>query len=87
MDHYRQYAIRQLSPVCPSCGSHRTQVVGQSSDAQTITIRCVVCGNRSTIDVPEADDNTGRAVEGGRGPVNGLPADFEMVLREWKAAS
>jgi transcription elongation factor Elf1 len=38
-------------PLCPKCGSHRTEVVGRS-DAGSLVIRCNACGARSEVPVP-----------------------------------
>jgi len=38
-------------PICPKCGSHRTEIVGRSADGETIDLRCNVCGNRTRIPV------------------------------------
>jgi uncharacterized Zn finger protein len=40
-------------PICPKCGSHRTEVVGRSDDAARIVIRCNNCGERSTVPVSD----------------------------------
>jgi hypothetical protein len=42
-------------PICPRCGSHRTEIVGLSEDGRTLTLRCNACGQRSTVPLePEA---------------------------------
>jgi uncharacterized Zn finger protein len=41
-------------PVCPKCGSHRTEVIGTSDDPQKRTVRCNACGEISTVFVSEA---------------------------------
>jgi uncharacterized Zn finger protein len=41
-------------PVCPKCGSHRTQVIGKSDDPTERTVRCNSCGAISTVPVNEA---------------------------------
>jgi hypothetical protein len=43
-------AVHTPPPVCPKCGSHRTQIVGRS-EGGVLTIRCNNCGERSTIGV------------------------------------
>jgi len=45
-------------PVCPKCGSHRTQVVGRSEDAKSVVVRCSACGERSTVVVNEGEEKT-----------------------------
>jgi hypothetical protein len=46
---------RTTPPICPKCGSHRTQVIGASEDGSTFFIRCNSCGERST--VPASPDD------------------------------
>ena len=41
-------------PVCPKCGSHRTEVIGKSDDPTKRTVRCNACGAISTVPVNEA---------------------------------
>jgi uncharacterized Zn finger protein len=36
-------------PVCPKCGSHRTEVIGNSDDPTKKTLRCNACGAISTV--------------------------------------
>jgi len=43
----------QVPPICPKCGSHRTQVVGRSNDGKTLTLRCGECGERSVVVMTE----------------------------------
>jgi uncharacterized Zn finger protein len=40
-------------PVCPKCGSHRTQVIGKTDDPTKQTVRCNTCGAISTVPVRE----------------------------------
>jgi transcription elongation factor Elf1 len=56
MVHYGPtvHPIQPPSPICPKCGSHRTQIVGRSEDAKVLTIRCSSCGERSSVDVRES---------------------------------
>jgi transcription elongation factor Elf1 len=42
-------AVHRPPPICPKCGSHRTQVVGLSDNGQTVVIRCNACGERSEV--------------------------------------
>ncbi len=37
------------SPICPKCGSHRTEVIGLSDDLKLKFIRCNACGFRSAV--------------------------------------
>jgi hypothetical protein len=41
-------AVQQPPPVCPKCGSHRTEIVGISDGGQ-IVLRCNGCGERSVV--------------------------------------
>ena len=43
-------------PICPKCGSHRTQIVGMSNDGSTVIVRCNFCGERSEIALPSDDE-------------------------------
>ena len=54
MAHYdiSQHAV-QVPRICPRCGSHRTQVVGRSTDGKTLTLRCGDCGERSVVVITE----------------------------------
>lgn len=36
-------------PICPKCGSHRTEVIGLSDDLKLKFIRCNACGFRSAV--------------------------------------
>jgi translation initiation factor 2 beta subunit (eIF-2beta)/eIF-5 len=36
-------------PICPKCGSHRTEIVGRSSAGDVIIVRCHACGERSRL--------------------------------------
>ncbi len=51
MVHYGpdRHAAQVPPPICPRCGSHRTQVVGRSNDAKSMVLRCNACGERSTV--------------------------------------
>jgi transcription elongation factor Elf1 len=68
MVHYGppQQTVQRPSPVCPKCGSHRTQVVGRSNDLKTITIRCAACGERTTVEVGQGS-KTEPAMAGANG--------------------
>ncbi len=53
MVHYVPHAVAQTPPpICPKCGSHRTEIVGRSNDGQTMTLRCNICGERSVVSLP-----------------------------------
>ena len=41
-------------PVCPKCGSHRTQIIGKTDDPTKRTVRCNACGAISTVPVNDA---------------------------------
>lgn len=54
MVHYDRpsnMAPQNPPPICPKCGSHRTEIVGVggSQDGRTFILRCNSCGERSTI--------------------------------------
>ena len=38
-------------PVCPKCGSHRTEVIGKLDDTEKRIVRCNTCGAISTITI------------------------------------
>ena len=40
---------------CPKCGSHRTEIVGRSDEARTVTLRCNSCGERSILPVENGE--------------------------------
>jgi hypothetical protein len=42
-------------PVCPKCGSHRTEIIGKLDDSTKRTVRCNACGAISVVPVSEAD--------------------------------
>ena len=53
MVHYDPETLKLAQtppPVCPRCGSHRTEIVGLSDDGRTMTVRCNACGERSRIE-------------------------------------
>ena len=62
MVYYRQnaQAVQLPPPICPKCGSHRTQIVGNSTDAKNI-IRCNACGVRSMIGSSKSGGDTNAA--------------------------
>jgi hypothetical protein len=41
--------IQLPPPICPKCGSHRTEVIGLSDDLKLKFIRCNACGFRSAV--------------------------------------
>ena len=52
MVHYEpdsRQAAQTPPPTCPTCGSHRTEVVDRSKDGRTVTVRCGICGARSAV--------------------------------------
>lgn len=51
MVHYNPplNAAQTPPPICPKCGSHRTEIVGRSSTGETIILRCLACGERSRV--------------------------------------
>ena len=48
-------------PLCPKCGSHRTEIVGKSPDDAVLIIRCNACGARSEIANPAQDEGAAAA--------------------------
>lgn len=63
-----------LPPVCPKCGSHRTEVVGRSNDGKLIALRCNGCGERS--EVTPVSDRAGADL---------VAAELEAILAVGKA--
>ena len=54
MVHYdRTLALHQPPPICPKCGSHRTHIVGLSTDGKTVAVRCNACGERSEVKITQ----------------------------------
>ena len=51
-------AAQEVPPLCPKCGSHRTEVVGRSNDLKTVTVRCNACGDRSQMPLGKDKDDT-----------------------------
>lgn len=64
MVHYDQplRTAQTPPPLCPKCGSHRTEVVGRS-DAGSLVIRCNACGARSEVPVPHEPQSQDVATE------------------------
>lgn len=65
---------RQPPPICPKCGSHKTQIVGLSDDGKTVIVRCNACGERSEV-----------KMEDSAGPVDSkpVPATKSGRVTEW----
>jgi len=42
-------------PVCPKCGSHRTQIIGKLDDSTQRTVRCNACGAISSVPLNEEE--------------------------------
>ena len=40
-------------PVCPKCGGHKTEIIGQTDDPTKRVIRCNRCGAISTVSINE----------------------------------
>jgi transcription elongation factor Elf1 len=56
MVHYNppgRFAAQRPSPLCPKCGSHRTEIIGMSKDQKTKFLRCTVCGSHSEVSADE----------------------------------
>ena len=52
MVHYDRPPLRVAQtppPICPKCGSHRTEIIGRSRDGVTVDLRCNACGARSQV--------------------------------------
>jgi hypothetical protein len=47
-------AAQRPSPLCPKCGSHRTEIIGQSKDQKITFLRCGACGAHSEVPVHDA---------------------------------
>jgi len=54
MVHYdpTRAAAQTPPPICPKCGSHRTEIVGRTDNGATLVLRCNACGERSRVSVP-----------------------------------
>jgi uncharacterized Zn finger protein len=54
MVHYdaARSAAQTHPPICPKCGSHRTEIVGRTDNGATLVLRCNACGERSRVSVP-----------------------------------
>jgi uncharacterized Zn finger protein len=57
MVHYNApFVLAQIPPpLCPKCGSHRTEIVGRSADGERVVLRCNACGERSRVTIPSSD--------------------------------
>ena len=42
-------AVQAPPRLCPKCGSHRTEIVGWSTDEKTVVVGCARCGERSKV--------------------------------------
>ena len=51
-----RYGAQRPPPMCPKCGSHRTEVIGLSADLKLKFVRCNACGYRSAV-TNEADED------------------------------
>jgi hypothetical protein len=61
MVHYDplgRFAAQRPSPLCPKCGSHRTEIIGMSKDQKTNFLRCSACGSHSEVPSREAFAST-----------------------------
>ena len=58
MAHYddatRSATPQTASPLCPKCGSHRTEIIGATDLPRTDVVRCNACGERSVVPVDQA---------------------------------
>jgi uncharacterized Zn finger protein len=69
MVHYNPFLFlaQTLPPVCPKCGSHRTEIVGRSGDGATVVLRCNACGDRSSVNLSDGnrrDEKASQHTEG-----------------------
>jgi hypothetical protein len=66
MVHYEapKFLAQIPPPICPKCGSHRTEIVGRSDKGDTVILRCNACGERSHI-APPASSTRGQAAADG----------------------
>jgi uncharacterized Zn finger protein len=48
-------AAQTRPPICPKCGSHRTEIVGRTDNGATLVVRCNACGERSRVNLPLDD--------------------------------
>lgn len=48
-DPNSRVAAQARPPLCPQCGSHRTEIVGVSKDTERLVVRCTSCGVRSNV--------------------------------------
>lgn len=57
-DRLSSTAPQNLPPICPKCGSHRTEIVGVdgSQDGRMLILRCNSCGERSTVPAEPLSD-------------------------------
>ena len=58
MVHYnpQRGAAQTPPPICPKCGSHRTEIVGRSANTDFAVVRCNACGERSLVKLNDADE-------------------------------
>jgi transcription elongation factor Elf1 len=49
-----KFAAQRPSPLCPKCGSHRTEIIGLSKDLKKTFLRCSACGAHSEVSAYEA---------------------------------
>jgi uncharacterized Zn finger protein len=63
MVHYeRTLRVAQTPPpICPKCGSHRTEIVERLPNGETGVVRCNACGERSRIPLPIDEARSGNA--------------------------
>jgi transcription elongation factor Elf1 len=59
MVHYNvpRLAAQGPPPLCPKCGSHRTEIIGVSDDLQLVFVRCGACGHSSNVPVATKPDS------------------------------
>ena len=58
MVHYDpKHAAPTVPPICPKCGSHRTEIVGLSDNPPAIMLRCSACGAHSTVPLEDRESS------------------------------
>lgn len=64
MVHYddasRSANPQTASPLCPKCGSHRTEVIGATDVPRADVVRCNACGERSVVPPEQQRQTAGR---------------------------
>jgi hypothetical protein len=74
MVHYDETCVADYSPppICPKCGSHKTEIVGLT-DGGRVVVRCNTCGARSEVEVDDGGFASLPPADADRTPVRQLP--------------